>query len=445
LSLEPILPFLRARVEVESVSMGTPDHNDMGKKVYFSAFDASAVQPPVDRHGVTSAEHQRKTIHAMLRAKEQLDILVVSAARLPSSQWDNGNYLNAEVCVVVQTIKSLISFLKNNIHYSVNFDDTNMCIVDQCAIAIGCRPKRVIKVMGQCQQELELIMNRIDVGEHAGNSSSLPIIENRLVELLGQRIRYLLRRLQNGPPPRLSHNDTGYDQRCQNFSGVIQYIQLELPPKCQNVAVSDECISALVSTALYHITECFGVENLLDPTFSEPALPHQFISQTELNFHVRPHIELDECQMQKLRVEINYACLFLAATRACKFLVDLWTIPGVQTEIERQGGWSEVEEYAAILWKKHLWKICPDDAHLVLLNDFQFLLERLKIYLPVMEQRATICESDIVDMIRRFRLNTKSANVLGKFRQIPIISLWLDEGKERFNNIPVLSPIQSSS
>ena len=75
-------------------------------------------------------------------------------------------------------------------------------------------------------------------------------------------------------------------------------------------------------------------------------------------------------KMDQVLGDIEEAYSFLSAAFACRFLVGLWTVPGVRDEINRFGGWSKLETYAKISWKHQLWQLCPDGAHLVVFCNF---------------------------------------------------------------------------
>ena len=150
---------------------------------------------------------------------------------------------------------------------------------------------------------------------------------------------------------------------------------------------------------------------------------------------------LSSDEMDHILADIEEAHGFLAATSACRFLIDLLTTPGVQDEINRQGGWSTLEYYAKMSWNHQLWKLFPEDAHLVLMCNFEALLQRLQNYLLVMEQHVSSCQDSLAALARRFRVSAKSQKVLRKFPQIAVIARWLEEAEERSNAFPTVCAI----
>jgi hypothetical protein len=419
-----LLELLRAFVAVEAVS-ADPSYGvnkKTGKRrVAFSTHDCSSVVVPVDREGEHSAGHQHKAIIALTKV-----ILCVKAL----TDMKTAVIMNT----IVSQMRDLIDFL-GAADKKKNSTQSYTCLLEECAKAIGIEnTKRIEKVMGDYKKEFVNVLDRIS---GRGDEADLLLAERRLIEKLGHGIRYYLRRLFNCAPPRLTPKDIHYEERSAKYSRITEFVSMKVPPKADNAAVEDNCISAVVSSALFHINNFFGLENLLDEKLQKPLLKANFFAQPDLRFQLKgTPISLDDEQLAQILDEIEYAYKFLAATRACNFLISLWTAPGVKKEIERQGGWTMLEGYASSLLNLGLWKHCPDNSHLAVLSNQEFLLKRLHDYCEEMIPLVATCQKELKCLETRFRTNTQSTNVMRMFPQIFDMKMMLNEGKERYENVP---------
>ena len=420
---DPLLRLLRSFVEVEAVS-ADPSYgvnNNTGKRVVFSTHDCSSVKVPVDREGEDSTEHQHKAIHALTNV-----VLCVNSL----TDMEDTENLN----VVALRMKALVDFL-GTFEKVASPAQHPSTFLEECSKSVGTDNfKRIEKVMRDYKKECEKVLERLLENDRA---IDVLLAEQRLIEKLGHGIRYYLRKLFNCAPPRLSPKDVSYEKRSTKYSRITELVSMKVQPKAGNAAVDDNCISAVVSSALFHINNFFGVEHLLDNDLKRPLFKEAFFEHPDLRFQLKgTPVPLEQDQLAQILAEIQYAYKFLAASRACKFLVDLWTAPGVSEEIERQGGWTMLEGYASSLFDLGLYKQCPDNSHLVALANHGFLLKRLQDYSKEMLPLVNTCEKELKRLEIRFRTNTKTTNVLRMFPQIIDLKLMLDEGKERYENVP---------
>lgn len=435
-----MLAFLRAMVRVESVSLGTTGTNTDGPPpaqrrtlVHFSSFDGSSTRPPIDRD-IQSSSHQQQSIVAMIAAQEQIQALPPTA---------------------VNSIRALRQFLTDRL------DDA---MLTECAAAVADDyPARRVKALADLYvKDLTILEGRLQklklpahfvsplqneqviVKEATAGEFDPLLVERRLAELLGQGIRFRLRMFFNRAPPRLTPKDVAYEVRSLNYSNVGKLVALNMiDGVAVSLAVGDECLSALISNALCRLYEVFGLESMLNG--SELHLPTAFCaspaSQRQLSTRSKSVIEpitTDECDAV-LR-DIREATGVLAAARAARFLNDLWTTPGVQEEIQRMGGWSEVESYATVSWKYDLWKLCPADAHLVALCNVEYLRRRVDTYCTALEGTVAGCEAALAVVHKNYHLGTKNGSVRGKYPQIAELSRVYAEALQRARAFPLVRP-----
>jgi hypothetical protein len=113
--------------------------------------------------------------------------------------------------------------------------------------------------------------------------------------------------------------------------------------------------------------------------------------------------------------DLQEAHCVAAAAEACRFLVDLLRIAGVQKEVARRGGWTEVEQLAATSRRYQLYKCCPQDAHFVLLSEYNVLYKRLLFWLPMLTKAARPIARELEGVETRFRCTTKSKDLIKRF------------------------------
>jgi hypothetical protein len=120
-----------------------------------------------------------------------------------------------------------------------------------------------------------------------------------------------------------------------------------------------------------------------------------------------------------------------------RFLIDLWTVPNVSNEIERMGGWSEIETYADTSWKFDLYKLCPADAHLVPLCNVAVLLKRLRWYCQSMEDSIVSCETALEEVAKNYFLSgPDSLSMRRKYPPIDGIALLYTDGLAQARAFP---------
>jgi hypothetical protein len=360
--MEPILPFLRSLVRVEAVSLessdipvekvhqkdnepplgehpgnGSPSHfpKKQNRKVHFLSLDGSSTRPPIDRD-LQSGIRQQQSIAAMIVAKEQVDALTASARPLLLSFW--------------QFLTNLQESLENTSGYY------NTVLLCATSISKDFTPTAVLATVHFIQQDVHILQQRLlaqkeDIPPHAPSLH----LELRLAELIGQGIRYRLRVLFNQSPPRLSSMDVRYENRSMAYSKVNQLITMthRMEHNELGCAADDGFLSALISRAFRRLYDYLGLEHMtsLEEENGVPTPPATFCtssaSQRALPTHARAIGDdvVTALDRDSILQDVEAATSFLKATYAARFLLDLFTAPGVATEVARMGGWSEVEFY----------------------------------------------------------------------------------------------------
>jgi hypothetical protein len=436
-----LLAFIRALVHIEAVSLmpaGEESPIKRQKRVHFDGSDCSALLPPVDRVRGTTESHQHDVILALADAKEQIENLVNAFPE----QNDVENQKNCQSEETTASLDDLINFFgEDGCLRGVG----EIILLQECAKAVGMDypPKRVIKIVKKYHMELSLIRDRL-VAPHYSSSMTPLLLERRLSDAVGQAIRYALRKLLNAAPAAITSKDEVYAAKLDTFSKVPSIVSFAMADGEPSRVADDGSISVFISSALCSLCRFFGLNQLVSETSVVAlSLPKVFSPDriSNLGFNVRKRViaRLKDDELQEVLSAIRYANSFLAAANACKFLVSLWTAPGVKDEIDRQGGWSNVEMYAALSRKHDLWKFCHDDEHLVALCNYEALLQRLQTYLPVMQPLVDKCENGLMDLAERFHTNTRGMNTLNKFPQIVDIANCLRE-RHRLPVHPEVNP-----
>ncbi|ACI65974.1 predicted protein [Phaeodactylum tricornutum CCAP 1055/1] len=416
---KPLQSLMTAMVRVELIGLdhesvsvsGSGNRPHQTKQISFRAFDCSSTLPPVDRvHG--SDGHQQASIHALESANQAVHDIIRN-----TSDRD----------VLVASLDSLVDFLNQ-----ASCQQSSSCLWDQLAasISLSFHPRRIRNTIRDYLQEFSALRTRM-IDSVMDSTYPVLMAEQRFAELVGQAIRFQLRMLLNEKPPRLSPQDLDYDLWSQRYSKVNDLIVMELSEGQSNGSVDDGCISALVSNALCVLYEFFG-PNFLDhstPTLTVPTVFCQLPSSNQgiTREKGRSSNGLTTNLTDVVR-DIEEACSFLAAAQATVFLRDLWTAPGVAREISRRGGWTETEDYATMSWKFDLWKLCPNDAHLVVLSNHTALFQRLEHLATRMMTPQRDCQSALQALETRFRLRTKQASLLSRYPEIGVAAETLQQG-----------------
>jgi len=388
----------------------------------------------VDRD-LESAVHQQESIESMINAKKVIESLTPDA---------------------FPAIQSIRAFLARLSH------DATLLRTIAAAVTPEFPPKRVTSLAEMQHRDFNILQQRLSkLPSNAAILSPLQrsqlmmsqpeyeaiSVEQCLADLLGQAIRFQLRMLLNEAPVRLSKANDAYDQMAEvSYSKVIDLVSAYYVNEEGNkVPLTDGILSAPFSTALQRLTEYFDIPTLLDSSNNAiPELPTEFCAseqfQRKLSSKAGLYVPLSDDDVHTVVQEIEEATPFLAAARGARFLKDLLAAPGVQDEIERMGGWGEIETYASCIWNYDFWKLCPHDAHLLLLCNPAALHRRLQHYCDAMDELAEDCHASLQRLHKNFHLSTSSKKLLKAFPQIPVIAKSYAECMELADAFPLIEP-----
>ena len=453
-NIQHLTTLCAALVHVEATALGdTPTFfppSSKKRKVHFNASDCSATLPPVDREGGETDWHQQQTIKAMKQAMDQVNLFVQQQRTLDINNTENTSKTTSHSFPHgLHTLQDLIQFLDGPLQSRQQLQG-QYSLLAACAAAVepGYPPDRVAILAADTRDELRAIQQRIHLDDSPTAAASPPLLrlEQRFAEFVGQNIRWGLRKLHNGALPMITTQNETYEKRMDQFSQVDTKVILSASGK----AVDDGCISAIVSRALYRLVDCFGLDFFLPN--HQPSVTASTTNTTTANqkraFFTHPvsslHFKargepnpLSPQQLQDLITDIQQAFSFLAASASCNFLCKLWTEPGVQQEIQRLGGWSQIEQSAQYSLDYELYKLCPLDGHLVPLCNQAHLVQRLQSHQAAWTSQARSCQARLTQVIKRFCVDTKSQNLLQKYKeQIAQLSECVQEGRESLAVLP---------
>lgn len=269
-------------------------------------------------------------------------------------------------------------------------------------------------------------------------------VEQNLAALLGQAIRFQLRKLLNAKPVRLTKVNEDYDQMAETCYSKVNCLVKLTNDAGVNAPVDEGFLSAPFSVALQRLYEYFDLPKLLDSSNAPMQLPTAFCaseqSQRELATRPRNAEPWSQKDVEMVLDDIDTATSFLAAARAARFLLDLLEAPGVQDEITRMGGWGEIETYASCIWKNDFWQLCEADAHLVSLCNVSALHRRLQVYCTAMEALTDACEEGLMQLHGNLHLSTKSTALLRSYPFIKVIAESFEQGVHLANSFPHVDP-----
>jgi hypothetical protein len=269
--------------------------------------------------------------------------------------------------------------------------------------------RRFEKAALSYREDFEKIVTAIEIGPAFRPSL---FIEKHLADCLGQAIRFYLRILFN--PVRWKQIPGKEAEELPSTvskvrSRISQMLMMALPEgvTAADSAVADGAISSVFSMALRVVDSYFGYEALSSKQSCTPNIPVRFCqsaaSQRGPGTRRNP---LPAEDVEMIMSDIHAAQRFLDAARACRFLSDLMNFPGVREEIARVGGWEIVERHARMILQYDLSKLCPNDAHLVVLSDAESFFRRVESYKTAMESSIAPCQQSLGDMEKRFKCGT---------------------------------------
>ena len=273
-------------------------------------------------------------------------------------------------------------------------------------------------------------------------------IKLRLAHFIGQAMRRELRSLLNPPPPRGCSKDTTYEHRAALFSQAYTYVQFK--GKGRGLAANDKNLATLVSRAMQALYNYFGLEVLMrgEPEALLAAIPPVFCASEASMKDIAPvpaaamaNDQLEPDDLADVLHDIDQATAFVSAVDACRFLVDLFSIERVQNEVERRGGWGQLQTYAALSWQYELYESIAEDAHFVLLANAATLFDRFPAYRSILLSREADCLQSLMELSKRKRLTTKSQMLLQQYPQIQLMQDRLEQGRDRVKLFPRVLPV----
>jgi hypothetical protein len=247
-------------------------------------------------------------------------------------------------------------------------------------------------------------------------------------------LRYQLRLLFWPAPPRLCSKDSGYETRSKRHSQVNKKIVMSMPQKGAE-EIDHDRLAALFNTGLDYMCEHFSMEALV----SKPPL---FILRVDFcdskaSQRTIPEngvVELSHSELDQICIDIDEASTVLAATNACKFLQQLLSLPSVQEGIKRQGGWQAVETYAKYSRDYELWKLCPEDKHLVVLCNYTSFYKILGTAVKLLKDPSMYARQSLDALKKRFRLDY----LRSRDPQIQKVAECLDEHLSHASKFPTV-------
>lgn len=265
-------------------------------------------------------------------------------------------------------------------------------------------PNRFKKASELYRGEFQRILTSVDHNHHPSSVYHNNLdVEKCLADFVGRAIRFYLRKFFNSVPLSLTQQQTG-DASVR--SRIHEMLEMTIDDGCgHSTAVADGSISPFVSVALRQIYDYFGMQQFLsrDPL---PVSNEAFLTSAAAQRGVgnkRATVVISDEDLEEVLSDIHEAHRFVATARACKFLIDLMSWPGVREEIENVGGWVTVETHAKMIADFDLEQASPDDAYFVLLSNVNMLVHKVGQFWAAMEPTVASCEQGLGMLWKRFR------------------------------------------
>ncbi|KAL9183075.1 hypothetical protein ACHAXT_004862 [Thalassiosira profunda] len=356
-NLTPLMPFLHSLVDAEIISLKSKEESEvcfLNKKVHFSGFDYSSTTTVVGDVVGQGGGDLRPSIEA-------LESILQHALKLPRP----AHFLT----VAIQCLQCMATCR----------DASQACV----GTMLGWYPSaRFEKALLHYVDEMRDIKryvtapNNLRVGDdHLG-------IRYRLNDFIGRSVRFHLRELLNSIP------DAVVDLNCKDCE------------ERWGRAVDDGSFSSILNFALekmHELMTClpaifeYGVDTMPE-FFAREAFGKVFsVSRDDLK-------RMDKSTYESLALDIVEARSFLFGARACKFVLDLLSVPGVERHIDAAGGWGTVEAFCSTFYNLKLYEGSENEHFVQLREDVDGRFQ----------ETVGKCEYEIRKLRRRFNFKTQS-------------------------------------
>lgn len=408
-SIAPILPFLKSLVEIEHRFNGVRETSK--RKVKFASIDGSCILPPVDRDP-DSLLPQQGAIEGLQAAMET--VLALSPTCVP-------------------LLQELVDFLASSSETDqvVELPGVVDCSRRQFRSHLSTYRDDFCSILGRLSNVSEAAITPMKHAALRSIDQPLKSVEVLLADRIGSAIRYHLRMLFNTVPPTISSKTT--QPQVERYSLVCNLVKFE------GHEYGDVVASALISLSLRILRDSYGLPSLMG--HERISLPTGFFTSKSSTLKVPKNAQPGICAVQDFDIveqDLVNSLEFVESSRACRFLVDLWTQPGVKEELERVGGLDLVETYASMSWNYDLYKIRPENAHLVALCNISQLMSQLVQWKTLMEPLEHAALEGAQKIVKNYRFTTKSKKILTAYPLITRLKNVYDETMSSIEKIPVV-------
>lgn len=390
-----ILPLLTSLVNAEVVSLKSRDENRdvyfINKRVCFSGYDYSSTMPAVDSIDGSHVDLM-SSIEALKEVLQQAQQIAQPA-----------HYLD-------QAIGCL-----NDMGSCEHISD--MCSQTLVGYFPSSRFRKAIKHYKNELMDLRCFLTKETPNQHESHVG----VRFRLRDFIGRSIRFHLRAIMNSLPESIDFLLDGCEERWGR-------------------AVDDRSVSSILNFSLEKVNQ-FMVEKpkLFDDHEALPSFFTTEASQVILSCGkmegVRSKATLKSIAQDALGdiiADVKEARTFLLGARACKFVWELLSWPGVKRHILDVGGWEQIQCISQVFFDLKLYENSLHQ-HFILLRDVDILIEMLRINVERFEYAIDECETAIRklrrQMIQRQRDHSYKTNGTAMFALR--MSLTAEEG-ERF-------------
>jgi len=391
----PILPLLTSLVNAEVVSLKSRDENRdvyfINKRVCFSGYDYSSTMPAVDSIDGSHVD--------LMSSIEALKEVLQEAQQIAQP----AHYLD-------QAIGCL-----NDMGSCEHISD--MCSQTLVGYFPSSRFRKAIKHYKNELMDLRCFLTKETPNQHESHVG----VRFRLRDFIGRSIRFHLRAIMNSLPESIDFLLDGCEERWGR-------------------AVDDRSVSSILNFSLEKVNQ-FMIEKpkLFDDHEALPSFFTTEASQVILSCGkmegVRSKANLKSIAQDALGdiiADVKEARTFLLGARACKFVWELLSWPGVKRHIRDVGGWEQIQCISQVFFDLKLYENSLHQ-HFILLRDVDNLIEMLRINVERFEYAIDACETAIRKLRRQMiqRQRDHSYKTKGTAMFALRMSLTAEEG-ERF-------------
>ncbi len=415
--LEPLLPLLCSIVKAEVGSLMSEKVQEKKKKVSFCSYDFRTVTTPIDMLGIESTVHLDATIRLLHNVVQETSTFI-------KKYGSDGKSHTQEITKMLLVLHIMSSHAEGKA--------LRLACAESMPSCDSWPDNRFFGSAKLLREEFEFVLTMMEPISFENKNEELkwrsPIRE-RLSTMLGNMIRFLLRRFFDPVPIAYTVSSTRHPEKDYSFCRAKTFEIISLaPPENSNgtSSLSNHKRSSdyiplwerSISNVVIFATQCIHsyFENITELRshfeFSDTSKPKE--GQIDVIFRLGKASKLClesssreqkllDSDLDEILNDISIAHTCLSAWKASWFMLSLLNIDRVEDAIRNAGGWGQIERLAGILFSCNLNHDFPDEAHFITFKSITQLKKTLVTHKSEMSALGSASRKVLQSLWKRFK------------------------------------------